>query len=97
MKLRFLDPAGVELAEATFYYEGQLAGLGILFEQEVRAALDRIRQYPDAWHPLSRRTRICRLKRFPYGVIYQTRPEEILIVAIAHQHRRPEYWKERLL
>ncbi|MGH8335446.1 MAG: type II toxin-antitoxin system RelE/ParE family toxin [Gammaproteobacteria bacterium] len=95
MKLRFLEPASAELAEAISYYEEQLTGLGGIFEQEVRAALRRIQLYPHAWHPLSRRTRTYRLRRFPFGVIYEAREKEILIVAIAHQHRRPEYWKRR--
>ena len=95
MKLRFLEAAVSDLAEAVAYYEEQLTGLGEIFEQETRAALSRIQRYPHAWHPLSRRTRVCRLRRFPFGLIYEARKNEILIVAVAHQHRRPEYWKGR--
>lgn len=36
------------------------------------------------------------MMRFPYGVIYATDPEEIVILAIAHMHRRPGYWRDRL-
>ncbi|MGH8280813.1 MAG: type II toxin-antitoxin system RelE/ParE family toxin [Gammaproteobacteria bacterium] len=96
MKLRFLQPASTELTESVAYYEEQLAGLGEIFEQEVSAALSRIQRYPHAWHPLSHRARVFRLKQFPFGVIYEARENEILIVAIAHQHRRPGYWESRL-
>ena len=57
---------------------------------------DRIAQFPEAWHPLSKRTRRCLVKRFPYGVIYTKRGEEIIIIAVANLHRKPDYWKNRL-
>ena len=60
------------------------------------STLERIVQYPEAWHPLSKRTHTCRTKRFPYSVIYQTRPSLILVIAVMHQHRDPKNWKSRL-
>jgi hypothetical protein len=35
------------------------------------------------------------MKRFPYGVIYQTTNEEIFIIAVMHLNREPNYWKTR--
>jgi len=35
------------------------------------------------------------MNRFPYGVIYEQRSDEIIIVAVSHQHRRPDFWKPR--
>lgn len=95
-RIRFLKIAEIELDEAIAYYEHESPGLGDQFLTEILQALDRIGRFPDAWHPSSERTRRCRTRRFPYGVIYQVRPSEILIVAIAHLHRRPEYWKSRI-
>jgi hypothetical protein len=40
--------------------------------------------------------RRCRLRRFPYGVIYHADEMEILVVAVAHAHRRPDYWRDRI-
>ncbi len=48
MKLRFLEAAVSDLAEAVAYYEEQLTGLDEIFEQEIRAALSRIQRYPHA-------------------------------------------------
>jgi len=40
--------------------------------------------------------RRCRLRRFPYGLIYHADEVGVLLIAVAHTHRRPGYWSERL-
>lgn len=96
MRFRFLEIAKVELDEAIQFYNYEAAGLGDDFLTEVLDALDRIAKFPAAWHPCSRRTRRCQTRRFPYGIIYQVRKEEILVIAIANLHREPNYWEDRL-
>lgn len=96
MEINFLEIAQKELDDAIEYYNYEVQGLGDAFLAEVLNALDRIGKFPEAWHPCSKRTRRCQTRRFPYGVIYQIREKEILIVAIANLHRRPDYWKDRI-
>jgi plasmid stabilization system protein ParE len=96
MKRDFLEIAQLELDEAIEYYKHEALGLGDAFLTEVLNALDRIGEFPDAWHPCSERTRRCQTRRFPYGIIYQIRNNEILVVAIANLHRKPDYWKDRI-
>jgi len=97
MNIRFLDVASQELDDARDFYNLEKEGLGDDFWQEVKHALNSITVFPEAWHPLSLRTRRCRLRRFPYGVIYQIRKDELLIIAVAHLHRKPDYWKKRVV
>lgn len=96
MRIRFLEIAQIELDEAIKYYNYELLGLGETFLTEVLNTLDRIGEFPEAWHPCSKRTRRCQTRRFPYGIIYQIRKDEILVIAIANLHRKPDYWKDRL-
>ena len=96
MKIEFLATAEEELTEAVNYYNRQSEGLGFDFAAEVKRTLKRIIQYPEAWTPLSKRTRHCRTNRFPYSVIYQIRSDKILIAAIMHLHREPQTWKSRM-
>jgi ParE toxin of type II toxin-antitoxin system, parDE len=96
MKVSFLKPADDELHEAIAYYQIQRDGLGDEFLIEVLSALDRIKLFPQAWSPLSKRTRRCLIRRFPYGIVYSLREDEILVVAVAHLHRQPLYWENRL-
>jgi len=94
--VRFLTVARHELREARRYYEGQRPGLGREFAEEVRATVDRIRRLPEAWRPLSGRIRRCRTRRFPYGVLYAIEGDAILVVGVAHLHRDPQSWRDRL-
>ena len=96
MKVVFLEPARQELDEAVSYYNQQVAGLGNTFLIEAVAAIERIRRFPQGWHPLSENVRRCRLRRFPYGLIYHPAVDKLVIVAIAHSHWRPSYWHDRL-
>jgi plasmid stabilization system protein ParE len=96
MNYSFLEAAKEELEEAVRYYEEQREGLGSEFAQEITTTITRIQEYPDAWAKISKNARCCRTKRFPYGIIYTVRGEEILILAVMHLHRKPGYWKKRL-
>ena len=70
-----------KLANAAKYYEEQVVGLGSDFLDEALVALKKIRDFPEAWAPVSKSQRRCRLNRFPYGLIYEIRPEEIIIAS----------------
>jgi hypothetical protein len=94
--IRFLEIAEIELDQAIRWYGSQAPGLGDAFLVEVLSTASRIERYPDAWHPLGQGMRRCRLSRFPYGLIYSIDDGGILILAVAHLHRRPDYWRDRL-
>lgn len=78
MKIRILSCAEQELADAVDYYNEQCPGLGFEFAAEVKRALTRILSFPEAWPPLSARSRRCMTDRFPYGVLYQIREDHII-------------------
>ena len=95
MKVRILAPAQDELEQAMAWYEAKVPALGDSFLVEISRVLKLIQQLPQAWHPLSVNTRRCRLNRFPYAVIYSETNGELVIIAIAHLHRNPMYWRKR--
>ena len=94
--LRIHPEAREELAEAAAFYEERLSKLGEDFLEEYRATLKRILDAPER-SPLSyREFRRVHFRRFPYNVVYRVRGEAVFIVAVAHMHRRPFYWKSRM-
>lgn len=96
MRFKFHPAARVELNEAIDYYEERRTGLGWELYEEAQATIQRILDFPSAWPALSKKTRRCLMHRFPYGVIYQIEGDEVRIIAIAHQKKRPGYWRSRL-
>ena len=96
MKAHFTSIAELELKEAMEFYESKQAGLGADFLTEVEAAVRLIEAHPHAWLSLSPRTRRCRTHRFPYGLFYQIRKTEILIVSVMDMRRDPKRWESYL-
>jgi len=96
MRVEVLEPAEAEFRDAVQYYNQQGEGLGYEFAAEVRRALSRIVRFPEAWPALSSRTRRCRTNRFPYGLVYQSRGDTILVLAVMHMKRHPDSWRKRL-
>jgi hypothetical protein len=94
--MEILKVAQKELDDAFEYYESQMSGLGDEFFEEFEAAIQRIEEFPEAWHPFSPTIRRCQFNRFPYGVVYHIGKTGILVLAVAHLHRRPNYWRGRI-
>ena len=96
-KLRvFLDKLAVmELEDAAEYYELELAGLGERFKHDIKKAISRIKRYPEAWPLEWGEIRRYLLHSFPYKILYSIEKNHIYIIAIAHCHRRPDYWIDR--
>jgi hypothetical protein len=96
VKVRFLSTAELELKEAVEFYEHAREGLGEEFLTEIESTVSLIEAHPLAWMSLSGRTRRCRTSRFPYGLFYQIRADEILIVSVMDLRRNPRRWDEFL-
>jgi plasmid stabilization system protein ParE len=91
------DPhARQELKDAVLYFNKINTALGSSFASEVERTIARILRFPEAWPLVTRSARRCRMRRFPYGIVYRLREKEIEIISIMHLSRRPDYWAERL-
>ena len=90
------SPNGATTGSPDTAYNEQSGGLGYEFAAEVKRTMARILQFPDAWASLSPRTRRCRTRRFPCGVVYQVRGDLLLIVAVMHLRRHPDSWRSRM-
>jgi plasmid stabilization system protein ParE len=96
MKYRFHPEAEGELEAASDFYDEREFGLGEIFLNEVRGTIGRILEHPNSWPKFSHRSRRCLCNHFPYSVIYRHNETEVTIYAVAHQSRKPGYWKDRL-
>jgi plasmid stabilization system protein ParE len=95
MNVELLAAAQAELDHAYTWYETQRKGLGAQFLNEFDAAVRRLAAYPHAYQSLGKGVRRCLVKQFPYGVLYGMDKDKIVIIAVAHLHRKPDYWEDR--
>ena len=95
--IRTAGPASEELEDAVRWYEQHRRGLGGEFFDSVGDALRHIDAHPEAGAMAFGDSNLRRvlIPRFPYQVVYQLRPSEILIIAFAHLKRRPGFWEHR--
>jgi plasmid stabilization system protein ParE len=96
VKVVFLAPAQNELDDAVAWYNRQAAGLGRELLDELDRAVRRALAFPLSYPEIEPGIRRCRLGRFPYGVIYGLDGDTLVVVAVAHLHRRPRYWIDRI-
>jgi plasmid stabilization system protein ParE len=88
--------AEAELVDGAMFYAREAnAALGEAFIAEFARAIELIREHPKLgaqWRGLLRR---LPLRRFPYSVIYHESPTTLRVIAVAHQSRKPGYWRGR--
>jgi plasmid stabilization system protein ParE len=95
VRIIFTAVALRELRDAAGYLNQQFEGLGEQFQDDVRVAAKRIAEFPNAWSIERGEVRKCLLLRFPYKLLHSIESDHIAIVAVANQHRRPDYWVDR--
>ena len=94
MRVIFSKFAKHELQDAVDFYELEYSGLGKAFKEEVRKVTLRIAVHPEAWSIERGDVRKGLLHKFPYKLLYSIEEDHIFVIAIAHQHRKPDYWVE---
>jgi hypothetical protein len=92
----FLLPAEEEMTEASVFYEATTSGLGAGFLDEVQRLVKVLCEHPELGQSVNRGLRRVLLHRFPFSLIYSVESDAVLIVAVAHQRRRPDYWRDRI-
>ena len=85
-----------ELKSATIWYRDRNQAAAINFAAELDRAIDLVQASPRRWPKSEDGTRKLVLQRFPFAIIYREKETVVQILAIAHGHRRPGYWKGRL-
>ena len=98
--VRFDAEAESELAATFCWYEEQRPGLGANLLLAVDAAVTTIVESPAAHGlvpdlPAALAVRRVRVRRFPYSLPFVELKDEIRVLALAHDRRRPRYWHRR--
>ncbi|MGD9631000.1 MAG: type II toxin-antitoxin system RelE/ParE family toxin [Pyrinomonadaceae bacterium] len=91
MKARFHPEARAEHLQSARFYERERKGL-----DTIARAVKRIGKSPDSFPVYRSPFRRLVILEFPFTLIYSIEADSVLIVAVAHQSREPEYWTDRL-
>ena len=96
IEIEFLPEARLEFDDAVRYYAARDRAVSLAFIAEVDYTIERILQNPQQFPETHAGCRKCSLKRYPYHAIFYQEDERAVVVALAHQKRRPRYWSSRL-
>lgn len=94
-QLSFHPAALAELEEASQYYGLESEALRTRFVESVEAATKELRRFPQIGLLVREEHRRQLVRGFPYSLIYRIVSDELRIVAVMHQARRPFYWSLR--
>ncbi len=94
---RFLTQAEIELDDVYMWYEQKEDGLGQRFLPEVEKVVHEIETHPSSGKVVFANTvRLKLIQLFPYALFYRLKNNDLIIIAVAHQHRKPGYWLSRV-
>ncbi len=106
MRLEFLAEARQEFRAAALHYELRQPGLekgsAVMRDRdrargyEVAQVCAAIRRDPLLWRERRAGYRRVNCPVFPFYIAFVIDQEVIRIAAVAHAHRHPDYWKDRL-
>lgn len=87
--------ATAELASSADWYAERSPAASRSFLVAVDIAIANIKCDPNRFSLIDDRHQSCAVIKFPFQIVFRQIPGRILIVAIAHAKRRPDYWRER--
>jgi hypothetical protein len=97
MNYQFHPDAFNEYYDSAAFYQRRVPGLGADYVADFDAIMALVCRTPK-FYPTIAALDIYKagLKRFPFHVIYRVMSTQIIVLAVAHQRRRPAYWMRRL-
>jgi len=81
---------GADFQSAYDWYQAKQPGLGEEFIEDFRRAYQRLRQSPEFYSARFSNVRRLNLGRFPYGIFYVLKPDQIQILGLLHASRDTE-------
>ncbi len=91
----YLPGARRDFDESFDWYAERSTQAAVRFANAVDAALTAVAADPTRFAAMDGMHRECRVKTFPFRVVYRVAEDSVVVVAIAHAKRRPGYWRDR--
>ena len=91
----WLPEAEADLRAAKSWYDDQRLALGDRFISAVGSTVESISKSPLRFPTIYRDRRRARVRRFPYGIIFEVQEQRIVVIACFHFKRNPKLWQVR--
>jgi plasmid stabilization system protein ParE len=85
-----------DIKGAYLWYEKQLQGLGDRFLLELEDGYSAIINFPNSWANSQYGFKRYILNKFPFSIIYKIINNQIMIISVMHNSRKPNYWQDRV-
>jgi len=95
-QLEFHPEVTNDIKGSYLWYEDKLQGLGDRFLNELEDGYTAIQNFPDTWANFQYGFKRYILNKFPFSILYKVTDEKIVVVAVMHNSRRPNYWLDRI-
>jgi len=95
-QLEFHPEVTSDIKGSYLWYEDKLQGLGNRFLNELEDGYTAIQNFPDTWANFQYGFKRYILNKFPFSILYKVTEEKIVVVAVMHNSRRPNYWLGRI-
>ncbi|HZK75649.1 MAG TPA: type II toxin-antitoxin system RelE/ParE family toxin [Candidatus Kapabacteria bacterium] len=96
MKVILIPEARKEFFEAVEFYANESPSAAEHFIDEFENARREIGLHPDRYRQVKGKYRVIHLDRFPYSLYYRALGNIVRINAVAHDKRKPGYWRKRI-
>jgi toxin ParE1/3/4 len=95
-QLEFHPEVTNDIKGSYLWYEDKLQGLGNRFLTELEDGYTAIQNFPDTWANFQYGFKRYILNKFPFSILYKVTEEKIVVVAVMHNSRKPNYWIDRI-
>jgi plasmid stabilization system protein ParE len=96
VSLSLTPDAEQELFEGALFYAREAgADLGRAFLSEFERSATLLAEQPRLGAIWRGQIRRLPLRRFPYSIVYDLSKSEVRVLAVAHQSRKPGFWRGR--
>lgn len=92
----FHREADQEYTAAAEYYADLDPQLGARFHDEIERLIAEACTHPRAYRRVRGEIRRHFSAVFPYGILFEDRPEMVRILVVMNLHRDPDYWLQRM-
>jgi plasmid stabilization system protein ParE len=91
-----LSSAAIKDIEAAVeWYDSRSPRLGDEFLDRLDAVFRRVTEQPLIYREVDSGVRRGLMEQFPYAVYYVPNDVNVVVLAVLHTSRRPDYWKDR--